>query len=189
MPEESALASPSSISSPKLSQKGDPVAFASAEGLNSPSRLGFETSVMESTVLMEDFERNMAQITARAQGQKKSPFNDDDFLRISDLLRRVGKPTWADRPRTYLVLRLIDQVHTMSSFIFEGLKDIAIPYEEEQIPAALDSPESRHAFLQKQSLVLISDKVKDIITKERRHRHLSTSLPYSLFKTRSLTSP
>ena len=188
MPEESTLAFPSSISGSKLSQKSAPVAFADAEGLSISSRLGFETSITDSAVLMEDFERNMAQITARAQGHKKSPFDDDDFLRISDLLRRVGKPTWADRPRTYLVLRLIDQVHTMNNFVFEGLKDIAIPYEEEQIPAALDSPESRHAFLQKQSLVLISDKAKDIITKERRHRHLSTSHPYSLFNTRSLTS-
>lgn len=110
--------------------------------------------------------------------KKKDPskrFKEEDFLKIRDLLDQVGKPRWSERPRTYLILWLIDEVQAMDGFVLEGLKDIHMPYTEERLPRCLISPGSRHAFLDKQSLVM-SSRGADLVSRGP-HRHLSKNKP------------
>ena len=116
----------------------------------------------------------MSTMVAMAQSEKKDPskrFKEEDFLKIKGLLEQVGKPRWSERPRTYLVLWLIDEVQAMDGFVLEGLKDIHMPYTEERLPRCLVSPGSRHAFLDKQLLVL-SSRGADLVSRGP-HRHLS----------------
>ena len=96
-------------------------------------------------------------------------FNDVDFDKIGHFLKQVGKQSWSVRPRTYVVLRLINQVHLLDAFVVDGLKDIAFPYQASRLPAALKSPTVRTDFLQKQALVLT--RAADLETSGGRHRH------------------
>ena len=126
------------------------------------------------TISSEKFETTMSIMIAMAQSEKKDPskrFKEDDILKIKGLLEQVGKPRWSERPRTYLVLWLIDEVQAMDGFVLEGLKDIHMPYTEERLPGCLISPGSRHAFLDKQLLVL-SSRGADLVSRGP-HRHLS----------------
>lgn len=67
----------------------------------------------------------------------------------------VGKVTWSERPRTYLVLRLIGEVRAIEGFILEGYKDVQFPNDTEAgLPTSLKNPKARRDFISKQSLVL-----------------------------------
>ena len=107
----------------------------------------------------------MSSVIATAETHRKGalkPFQEEDFTNIRRLLLKVGKPHWSERPRTYLVLRLIGEVQAMAGFVFEGLKDIHFPYTEEHLPSVLSSRNSRYEFRAKQTLVL-SSKGTDIV--------------------------
>ncbi|KAI9780173.1 MAG: hypothetical protein M1839_007010 [Geoglossum umbratile] len=100
---------------------------------------------------------------------KKLP-KEFEFLRIARFLERSGKPEWSLRPRTYTVLRMINRVDVMGSFVSEGLYDISLPYSEKTLPDVFDSPTARSKFLEFQSLVLATQ-AADIESGEGRHRH------------------
>lgn len=116
----------------------------------------------------------MSSAIAAAEARKKDPrkpFQEEDFTTIRRLLLQVGKPSWSERPRTYLVLRLIDEISAIEGFVLEGLKDIHFPYTEERLPKVISSVGKRHAFLEKQKLVM-SNKIADLV-RGGPHRHLS----------------
>lgn len=115
------------------------------------------------------FESVLVSAQERRIGADK-PFSDDVISRIGDLLRSAGKPTWSERPRTYIVLRMIDEVKAMNDFIFEGYKDIHLPYTEHTLPSSLRSPSSRYNFLREQRHVL-SPRSADLV-QGGRHHHL-----------------
>ena len=124
----------------------------------------------------KDFEQLMSSTITHAEVRKRNPtkpFKEEDFINIRSLLDQVGKTRWSERPRTYLILRLIDEVQAMDGFVLEGLKDVQIPYTEERLPKCLSSPGSRHAFIQTQSLVM-STRGSDLVSGGR-HRHFSKS--------------
>ncbi|KAL8690966.1 MAG: hypothetical protein Q9218_003704 [Villophora microphyllina] len=127
-----------------------------------------------SLISFEDFEIAMSSSIAAAEREKKDPtkpFKEEDFIYVRSLLCQVGKGRWSERPRTYLVLRLIDEMQAMDGFVLEGLKDIHFPYTEERLPKCLLSPSSRYAFINKQSLVT-SSRAADLVC-QGPHRHLS----------------
>lgn len=138
-----------------------------------------EDSQDDTRITSEDFERAMADSISTAEEKKKGfdkPFSDDDFDDFSRLLRQVGKKAWSERPRTYIVLRMIGEVQAMDSFIIEGCKDVNFPYDGEgSIPSCLKGVSARQKFLQKQNLVL-SPRTVDLVTGGA-HRHLSRWFP------------
>lgn len=122
----------------------------------------------------EDFEKVLSSTIADAIREKSDPgkpFKEEEFIKIGKLLGQVGKLRWAERPRTYFVLRMIDEVQAMDGFVLEGLKDIHFPYNEKLLPTCLASPSSRHAFISKQSLVM-SSRAADLV-RGGPHRHFS----------------
>ena len=122
----------------------------------------------------EDFENALSSTITDAVREKSGPeksFKEEVFIKIGRLLGQVGKLRWAERPGTYFVLRMIDEVQAMDGFVLEGLKDIHFPYTEKLLPTCLASPSSRHAFLSKQSLVM-SSRAVDLI-RGGPHRHFS----------------
>lgn len=99
---------------------------------------------------VEEFETRIDALLSSADADqmgKTKPFSEDVISHLSTMLNAVGKTSWGDRPRTYLVLRLLGEVKVMESFIFEGYKDIDFPYTEATLPSVLDSASSRRQFL------------------------------------------
>jgi hypothetical protein len=134
-----------------------------------------DEDTQEGPLSPERFEEKMTASVSEAVERKSrpdKPFDDSDVDKVRDLLLRIGKPKWADRPRTYLILRLIDEVGVMDSFVLEGRKDIHFPYTVMNLPDCL-SDQARRAFLQQQKLVL-SQRHLDIV-KGGRHRHFGAS--------------
>lgn len=124
-------------------------------------------------ITWEEFEMRMSATLRAAEERKQDPeepFEDSVFDTISCLLLSAGKGRWSERPRTYLVLRLIRQVRAMEGFVGEGLSDIEFPYEETRIPDCLESHQARQDFLQKQSMVLTLT-AASLVTGDR-HRHI-----------------
>ncbi|KAF2233283.1 kinase-like protein, partial [Viridothelium virens] len=78
---------------------------------------------------------------------------NQDYQSISDYLQMAGKRSWADRPRTFTVLYMIDHVEAMDGFIAEDLSDIALPYSDGNLPNVF-SKQARSQFLRYQSNVL-----------------------------------
>ncbi|KAH0536018.1 hypothetical protein FGG08_007085 [Glutinoglossum americanum] len=99
---------------------------------------------------------------------------DSAFPRITRFLELTGKPEWSLRPRTYSVLRMINRVDVMSSFVSEGLYDISLPYSEKTLPDVFGSPAARSRFLESQPLVLATQ-AADMESGEGRHRHFVES--------------
>lgn len=124
----------------------------------------------------DEFETAISHIIQQRQASTDEPYHDDEIEEVSNLLRRVGKERWAQAPRTYLVLRSIDQVGAMSGFLLEGRKDAHFPYTDRSLPECLDK-KARRVFMQKQNLVFSKQQV-DII-KGGPHLHLGRYCPLS----------
>lgn len=162
---------------PTLDQIGTPILCENRQSifddLERPHPAG-QTLDTTSPISSVDFDNAMTSTIAMAEREKRDPskpFKENHFSIIRDLLDRVGKHRWSERPRTYLVLRMIDQVRAMDGFVLEGLRDIHFPYTEERLPGCLANPSSRYAFLEKQSLVM-SSRAADLVCRGP-HRHLS----------------
>jgi hypothetical protein len=126
-----------------------------------------------SSLSLQDFEATFGLIMSTAKERRMGvdkPFSDEVMLQVSKSLASVGKQAWSDRPRTYLVLRLIDEVSAMDNFILEGLKDIHFPYDEANLPNCIQSPGLRHSFLKNQRYVF-SERSIDLVSGGR-HHHL-----------------
>jgi len=78
---------------------------------------------------LEEFEEEMARAITSADERRKGPkepFSDADVNHISSLLAAVGRARWSERPRIYLVLRLVDEVKAIECFIMDGHKDVPV---------------------------------------------------------------
>ncbi|KAI9853597.1 MAG: hypothetical protein M1813_002052 [Trichoglossum hirsutum] len=130
--------------------------------LDQPKTLG------DPTLAIADFERAMVALFLPVK-TNQSQLADSDFDAIGRLLYQVGKQEWSHRPRTYAVLRMIDRIDLLDTFILDGLKDIAFPYVDSRLPTSLN-PTAKARFLQAQKLVLT--KASDLEKSDGRHRHL-----------------
>jgi hypothetical protein len=131
------------------------------------------TATPITTLSVEKFEEEITLLLSSAHAQRmgvEKPFSDDVILRVGGMLSSMEKHTWSERPRTYLVLRLINEVRTMDTFVFEGFKDIDFLFTEKTIPKCIRSTSSRHYFLQKQRYVMSSRSVD--LVQGGRHHHL-----------------
>ncbi|KFA79503.1 hypothetical protein S40288_05370 [Stachybotrys chartarum IBT 40288] len=101
-------------------------------------------------------ERFEARLAAVFQGveQRGSPLSDVEVNSIRDILIKMEKKTWAARPRTYAVLRMIDKLDLMDSFANQNVSDYNFPYKMGNIPLCVKGPTLRRDFSRKQILVL-----------------------------------
>lgn len=124
------------------------------------------------SISAQDFEQCVADLLTEASEQEmglKRPYSDDVMTRIADLLSAVGKERWAERPRTYLVLRLIEKVKSMDDLVLDGFKDIDFPYTELTMPPSIIESGAQRAFLNAQRYVL-SERSADLV-RGGKHRH------------------
>jgi len=82
----------------------------------------------------------------------QAPYTDLDIHQISALLKHI-KTEWSRVPRTYIVLRLIGQLHLLDDFLDLGFNDHWLPVIPRNLPGSLDST-ARANFVQAQSVVL-----------------------------------
>jgi hypothetical protein len=80
------------------------------------------------------------------------------------------------------VLRLIDRVDVMDSFVLDGVLDIQFPYEEYQLPQTL-SATSRARFLNTQALALSDAKSAEF---DKRHVNLKSDADNCFFVVKQL---
>ena len=115
--------------------------------------LHHQAPTMVETVKAEQSLNMLVETPDTGQGRDVKPFPDNAFNDIADLLRQLGKDSWSRLPRTYAVLRMVNQLDVMDDFVALGVKDFWFPYSEKSLPQALKSPAARQAFLQLQACV------------------------------------
>ena len=121
---------------------------------------------------MEGPEREMAAIFTRLKDSERE-FPDTDIERIRNLLIKMNKKSWSARPRTYAVLRLLDQdSELMDKFVEAKLLDIGLPYNTLTLPLFVRGPTERRNFLKKQAFVLT--KAEEL--EHGKHAHLGGTL-------------
>ena len=72
--------------------------------------------------------RQMLPTPARGSAPPRKKLREAEFERISQLLKLRGKPNWALRPRTYVVLYMTGLEDAMDAFVDENRSDILLPY-------------------------------------------------------------
>jgi hypothetical protein len=97
------------------------------------------------------------------------PFSESDLTGISDALSHTGKLSWSRIPRVYSVLRMINQLQLIDSFVTEGINDLSFPFTIHTLPTAIKEPSIRALFIKAQNAVLT--KGLDIEKDSGRHRH------------------
>lgn len=139
-----------------------------------PSSPAMSTAPIQHDVFDEHAEKLIAQMCE--EHRKKSRCDEVYFERMSDLLRGLARVTWAERPRTYIVLRSIGRVDTMDSFVAQNLRDIHFPYTQERLPRSLAEMSDRQRFIDAQNLVLTPAKyIEDV--EGGRHTHFGKASP------------
>ncbi|OCK77002.1 kinase-like protein [Lepidopterella palustris CBS 459.81] len=109
---------------------------------------------------------------------------DSDIDRLSELLLLRGKKEWALRPRTYAVLRMMNRLNAMGTFIHKQLNDFNIPYTVDRLASVFSDSSSRDEFVEKQSLVMTkeSGKAYDLERNGGRHRHFDASSHFEIIR-------
>ncbi|KAH7067923.1 hypothetical protein FB567DRAFT_253124 [Paraphoma chrysanthemicola] len=135
-------------------------------------RSGIEIQSLSAQEFEDAFARLLADASAEGMGNRKT-FSDDLVVRVADLLAAVGRASWAERPRTYLVLRRINEPKLMHDMVLDGYKDIDFPYAETCVPDCIKAAGVQREFLRAQRYVL-SERSADLV-RGGRHRHLDKS--------------
>lgn len=124
-----------------------------------------------SSISPQQFEESIANLFSKASVQDmgiKRPYSDDLVVRVTELLSAVGKDRWSARPRTYLVLRLIDEIRLMDELILDGFKDIDFPYTDASLPPSITKNGVQREFLRAQRYVL-SERLADLVRGGKHH--------------------
>ncbi|KAH6618461.1 kinase-like domain-containing protein [Boeremia exigua] len=98
-------------------------------------------------------------------------YSDQDIGQISNLLKGVY-PQWSKSPRTYTVLRIIDQLCSFNDLLHVGFSDYWLPATERSLPGVLPQS-SRLAFVSVQHLVLS----KSACVEKGQHCHFDQGEP------------
>lgn len=135
----------------------------------------YNEATTETTVSLDEIENALSPLfesaTVEGNPAARKPLRDSEFPRIARFLQLAGKHDWSLRPRTYAILRMVDRLDIMDSFVAEGLYDISFPYSPETLPRALRKSTDQAKFLELQTLVLTTQAL-DVESGGRRHRHL-----------------
>jgi len=104
-------------------------------------------------------------------------YSAGDIQQIAKLLGHINIP-WSRVPRTYILLRTVNQLHLLNEFIDLGFTDHWLPVSSLQLPESLSSA-AKANFLQAQSIVLT--KARDLESGEDgQHQHFGENelLPF-----------
>lgn len=102
----------------------------------------------------QELEQDMQKVLPRVQGvDKPMDLSDATFDSVSNLLRQAGREEWSLRPRTFVVLWIINAPELIEEFIRAEAWDIALPYAFNSLPKGF-SASQRRQFLEKQEAVL-----------------------------------
>ena len=80
-------------------------------------------------------------------------FNESDVRQISAILKRASLEAWSQIPRIYVLLRLVDQLHAISSFQALEITDFWFPFTQCRLPEGFEDQAARVRFLELQHLV------------------------------------
>jgi tetratricopeptide (TPR) repeat protein len=84
--------------------------------------------------------------------QKQTAYTDSEIQHISLLLSQVDLQ-WSKVPRTYIILRIIDCLDLLGTFIDVGFSDYWFPITERSLPLCVQ-PKKRSQFVAAQNLVI-----------------------------------
>lgn len=94
------------------------------------------------------------QIEAEIPAKKLSRVPDKRFDEIANLLLEITQQReWAIRPRTWFILKRINCLDAMTSFIAQGLNDTCLPYNSRQSLPQVFSFGEYSDFIKTQDLV------------------------------------
>jgi hypothetical protein len=131
----------------------------------------------------DGFDKQMSLCFPDLKKPNPKPFSERNCSRISDLLRQLGKMEWSRIPRTYAVLKMVNQVQAMDAFLCLGCTDMWFPYEEASLPQALGSRHARTKFLELQPLVLSTGHdLENMLDKKHRYVGSSEDLPFRVLE-------
>lgn len=130
--------------------------------------------VYQNTALADSAERSLELLLAPFlddRSETRARLSENNVRQISIGLRRMGKDSWAKTPRLYAVLRMVNHVQVIDSFLTQGVSDIWFPFSHKTLPDSLRSASARFDFLKLQDMVLT--KAFDLEREDGRHRHFS----------------
>ena len=131
----------------------------------------------------DGFDRQMSLCFPDLRQPSPKPFSERNCTRISELLQLLGKMEWSRVPRTYAVLKMVNQVQAMDAFLGLGCTDMWFPYTESTLPDALASRHARTKFLDLQKLVLSTGHdLENILDKKHRYVASSEDLPFRVLE-------
>jgi len=82
----------------------------------------------------------------------RDKYTDQDLQDISMLVRNMGHESWGSVPRIYTVLRRIDELQLINTFIELGITDFWFPFSQTSLPDKLP-PSVRSRFVDAQTAV------------------------------------
>ena len=97
-------------------------------------------------------ERFKAWFPASQIQEKHSPYSEQDICEISALLQVINE-VWSRIPRTYVLLRLLDQLDAITGFIANDITDISFPFMQSGLLDSLKDHKARSEFIECQHLV------------------------------------
>lgn len=138
-----------------LAAAGEVINAAAASMVNQGQQQLFQNT-SQAIINLETFFERLNRLLPPPSPNQPPPrkrLRDAEFMKIADWCKLVGKPQWALRPRTFIVLHMIGRVDAIEDFINENLSDIALPYSDTNLPPSLTG-DARARFLEYQNNVL-----------------------------------
>jgi hypothetical protein len=106
---------------------------------------------------------------------KHAVYTDSEFTQLSTYLENTGQSSWSTVPRLYTVLRLLNQLDTLETFIEQGITDIWFPFTQTSLPSTL-SPTIKASFIEHQRVVLSKSLLFET-SSQRKHAHFASGEP------------
>ncbi|KAH7140612.1 Hsp70 protein-domain-containing protein [Dactylonectria macrodidyma] len=127
----------------------------------------------------KDEDRGIDDLFPLSSTPYKLIFTDANFERISIFLKNTNLRSWSKVPRLYTVLRLIDQLDALETFLKRDVTDMWFPFDGTTFPPSFQQT-ARTQFLDIQSVVF-SKGFKLETGSERKHAHFSRddTLPFT----------
>lgn len=111
--------------------------------------------------------------------KEQKVLHETDIREIAEVLLRYSKTTWSRIPRIYSILRIINKLEAIESFLEEGCTDTWLPFSQKTLPSAFQCQSARKAFLDTQELVF-DTKAIGLEQENTRHRHFrdASQIPF-----------
>ncbi|OAL43354.1 hypothetical protein IQ07DRAFT_552578 [Pyrenochaeta sp. DS3sAY3a] len=118
-----------------------------------------------------------------AERVARAHFTDRDFAQISHLLKQENRVSWSSVPRLYTVLRHIEQLMALETFLQHGLTDMWFPFTIAQLPDTMLEHHKKN-FIETQHIVVTKGfGFENSRVTEHLHFKKGDELPFILGKT------